>query len=187
MNTAQSKVLRMQNSHTHHLLNRGRNRECVFFSELEKLFFLQLCEKHSKEAHCKIHAYCLMANHFHLLITPEVPGALSTMMMNVLGQYAQWFNRMHMRSGSVWGTPFKSIAIDSDNYLLSCMRYIELNPCRAGLVINPEDYVWSSYLVNAFGNESSMIHFHNSYLDLASDFEARLFKYRILCNDSGRY
>jgi putative transposase len=161
MDAVQNKLARMQDTHSHHVFHRGKNRERVFYSDLERAFFLELCSKYSKITNCELHAYCLMSNHFHLLVTPKVVGGLSEMMRMILSKYARWFNKLHLRSGAVWGRKFQSIAIDSDIYVLSCMKYIELNPCRAGIVDEPEEFFWSSYRANALGVSSRMIEQHD--------------------------
>jgi putative transposase len=187
MDATENKQARMQATHTHHVFHRGRNRRRVFITYIEYSYFLELCKKYSEVTDCEIHAFCLMPNHFHLLVTPKKPGKLSEMMMMILGLYARWFNQKHMRTDAVWSRRFKSIAIDSDSYLLNCMIYIELNPCRANIVQEPGEYNWSSYCVNAIGISNPFIKPHDSYLELSAKPNFRLLKYRMLCDDYLEY
>jgi putative transposase len=181
MNSTLNWRLRMAAGHSHHVFHQGRNRNQVFQSPIEKSYFLELVQICAGKRKCTVHSYCLMSNHFHLLVTSAEEGGLSAMMRDVLGQYAIWFNRLNMRSGAVWNGPYKSLAIDSDSYILACMKYIELNPCKARIVSKPEDFKWSSYRINAMGNSSNIITMHQSYADLSSDPVERLLAYREFC------
>ncbi len=99
-----------------------------------------------------------MTNHTHLLATPETENSLPKTMQSVGRRYVQYFNFTHSRTGTLWEGRYKATVIDSEAYLLTCMRYIELNPVRAGMVKAPSDYPWSSYGTNALGAPAGFVH-----------------------------
>jgi putative transposase len=106
---------------------------------------LDVLEENAKKFDVAIHAYVLMSTHIHLLATPQTADGLPKM-MQVLGQtYVRYFNRTQQRTGTLWEGRYKSTLIQSDRYLLACMAYIDLNPVRAGLVVQAQDYPWSSH------------------------------------------
>jgi putative transposase len=137
-----------------------------------------LVEDLARECRCAVHAYVLMTNHVHLLVTPEAPENVSNLMKHVGQRYAQYVNRKHRRTGSLWEGRFRSSIVDSERYLLVCQRYIELNPVRAGMVRNPVAYPWSSYRANALGEPSTLIVPHPTFLALGEEDEARRARYR---------
>jgi putative transposase len=120
-----------------------------------------------------------MTNHIHFLVTPHTDTSLSKAMSVIGSRYAYYFNRTYKRSGTIWEGRHKSSLIQSERYLLTCMRYIELNPVVANMVSKPEEYKWSSYMVNAWSKESALIH-HEEYLRLDKEKEARCYAYREL-------
>jgi len=121
-----------------------------------------------------------MSNHVHLLLTPMTNNGISLMMQALGRRYVYYFNKSYERSGTLWEGRYKSSLIDSDAYLLTCMRYIEMNPVRAKLVEHPGAYPWSSYVANAHGDTNELIEPHPLYLDLDTTKEARLSAYREL-------
>lgn len=127
-----------------------------------------------------IHAYVLMTNHVHLLATPEFEESLSKTMQSVGRRYVQYFNHTYQRTGTLWEGRYKSTLIQSERYLLTCMRYIELNPVRAAMVEHPADYPWSSYRANAQGEENVLLTPHLLYRRLGPTTEARHKAYRQL-------
>ena len=129
---------------------------------------------------CAIHAYVLMTNHVHLLATPSTPEGPSRMMQSVGRRYVRYMNGTYRRTGTLWEGRYKSALIDSDRYLLTCSRYIELNPVRAAMVTQPEDYWWSSYRANAQGIENSVLSAHPLYEALGLTPENRQAAYRRL-------
>ena len=134
------------------------------------------CEKHE----CDLHAYVLMTNHVHLLITPHTEQGL-TKVMQMLGRYyVQYFNYTYDRSGTLWEGRYKATLLDSEQYLLACMRYIELNSVRAEMVEHPRDYPWSSYHYNALGEEDLLLTPHVLYQKLGSTNKKRQAAYRAL-------
>ena len=134
-----------------HIVQRGNNRQAVFFAEEDYLFYLDSLGRAAENTGCQIHAYVLMSNHVHLLVTPQSEEGPSRLMQSVGRSYVRYVNAAYRRSGTLWEGRFKSALIDSERYLLVCSRYIELNPVRARMVERPDDYRWSSYRANALG------------------------------------
>jgi putative transposase len=140
--------------------------------------YLGLLDEFRRHFPCSIHAYVLMPNHVHILVTPREPANLTMMMKNVSQRYVQHFNRAYLRTGSLWEGRFRSCPIDSDGYLLRCQRYIELNPVRARLATNPAEYPWTSFRTNAGTEPSVLIEPHPTYLQIAGDNTERTHWYR---------
>jgi len=163
----------------YHIVQRGNNREACFIEPKNYQYYLELWKKCAKRYGVNVHAYCLMTNHVHFLVTPLREESISRTMQVVGSQYAYYFNKTYKRSGTVWEGRHKSSLVQSDRYLLTCMRYIELNPVVAGMVEKPEQYRWSSYLVNAWAKKSRLI-YHDEYLKLGSSHEERGHAYRSL-------
>ena len=164
----------------HHIIQRGNNRQACFYAEQDYQFFLEWLEKYAKEYECAIHAYVLMTNHVHILTTPKYAASVGQLMKRLGQRYVQYVNRTYRRSGTLWEGRFRSCLTQDDGYLLSCYRYIELNPVRAGMVAHPADYPWSSYQVNGQGGESTLISTHALYDALDKDKYVRLNTYREL-------
>ena len=129
----------------HHVILRGNNRQEIFSGESDMQRMLSLLEEHSLVQGVDVHAYVLMGNHLHLLVTPRRDGALSLMMQAVGRSYVRAFNQAHGRTGTLWEGRYRSSVIQTERYLLACMAYIDLNPVRAGMVEAPENYPWSSH------------------------------------------
>lgn len=163
-----------------HVIVRGNNRSEIFCVEADYQFYLEklklACEKHG----CQVHAYILMTNHVHLLITPQEASSLSKTLQMLGRYYVQYFNYRYRRTGTLWEGRYKASLIDSDAYLLTCMRYIELNPVRAGMVAHPSEYPWSSYPFNALGQPNDLVTPYIEYLQLGKTDEARQAAYREL-------
>jgi putative transposase len=128
-----------------HVIQRGVNRCACFGDESDYGVYLALLEELSTRYECAMHAYVLMTNHVHLLVTPPEPDGASKLMKHLGQRYVQYFNRRHKRTGSLWEGRFRSSLIDSEGYLMRCHRYVEMNPVRAGMVQRPSDYRWSSH------------------------------------------
>ena len=128
-----------------HVILRGNNRQDIFRNTADYQRMLDLIEQHSRELGVEIHAYVLMTNHLHLLLTPQKDQALPKMMQAVGRSYVQTFNKVHGRTGTLWEGRYRSTLIQTERYLLACMAYIDLNPVRAHMVAEPDDYIWSSY------------------------------------------
>ena len=129
----------------HHVIQRGNNRQPIFTSTSDREFLLSLLEENATKFGVAIHAYVLMSNHFHLLVSPQTSDGLPQMMQAVGRRYVRLFNDSHARTGTLWEGRYKSTLIQTDRYLLACMAYIDLNPVRAGLSAQASDYPWSSY------------------------------------------
>ena len=134
---------------------------------------LDLFEQHSREQGVDIHAYVLMTNHLHLLLTPQKEQGLPKMMQAVGRSYVQIFNKVHGRTGTLWEGRYRSTLIQTERYLLACMAYIDLNPVRATMVAQPEDYVWSSYGHYAGRRHDRLITPHALYWGLGNTPFAR--------------
>lgn len=163
-----------------HVIQRGHSHALCFFAPADYRCYLTQLLHASRRWQCAVHAYVLMSNHVHLLVTPSTVGALANMMQAIGRNYVSYINVSYRRSGALWEGRFKSCLVDADEYLLTCHRYIELNPVRAGLVGEPSAYPWSSYGCNALGDSNSLIIPHTQYLALGSGHEERLRAYRLL-------
>jgi putative transposase len=129
----------------HHIIQRGNNRQAIFTTPADYRFLLDLLAESAKKFDVAVHAYVLMSNHFHLLVTPQTTDGLSKMMQTVGHTYVSYFNRAQQRSGTLWDGRYKSTVIQTERYLLACMAYIDLNPVRAAMVEHPQDFPWSSH------------------------------------------
>lgn len=128
-----------------HVIQRGNNRQVTFCCDQDFWFYVNCLKEYSSKFDVQVHAWVLMTNHVHLLVTPMREEAVSNMMQSVGRMYVRYFNKEYKRTGTLWEGRFKSSLVDTDNYLLKCYRYIELNPIRAGMVNEPSEYAWSSY------------------------------------------
>ncbi len=163
-----------------HVIQRGNNREPCFLSEMDYHRYLQDLQKSAEKYPCQIHAYVLMTNHVHLLVTPTKEYAISEMMQALGRRYVTYINRTYSRTGTLWEGRYKASLVDSEGYLLSCMRYIELNPIRANMVQHPGEYQWSSYAANAQGTEDKVLTPHSLYIALGGEDHERATAYRAL-------
>jgi len=161
-----------------HIIQRGNNRNCCFFTDSDYLVYLDLLRHGATTARCRIHAYVLMSNHVHILASPEHQSAPGTMMKALGERYVQYVNQRYKRSGTLWDGRFKSCLVQDETYLLVCHRYIELNPVRAGMVTNPGLYPWSSHRCNAYGNADPTITPHPIFTSLGKDNFSREHAYR---------
>lgn len=166
---------------TYHVVQRGNNREACFLSEECFQFYLDVLKTALHRYNVALHAFCLMTNHVHLLMTPVCKQGISNVMKLVGSRYAYFVNKTYNRSGTLWEGRHKASAIDAENYLLKCYRYIELNPVVADMVSRPEEYRWSSYHYNAWGDKSDVLTPHQDYLQLnINDVTGRQYRYREL-------
>lgn len=164
-----------------HVIQRGHNRSACFFAATDYLYYLEQLTAQAGRFTCAVHAYCLMTNHVHLLLTPASAEGCGRTMKHLAQRHAQHVNRTYRRSGTLWEGRFRSCLVESEPYLLACCRYIELNPVRAGLVRDPRDYPWSSYRANAEGALDTCVTPHERYLALGCDPAERRDEYRALC------
>ncbi len=165
--------------HPYHIVQRGNNKEATFIQPCDYTYYLGLWEECCKRYRIEVHAYCLMTNHIHFIATPGTECGLSRILQVVGSRYAYYINRTYGRSGTLWEGRHRSSLIDTGSYLLSCYRYVELNPVRAGMVQRPEEYQWSSYGTNGWGGDSWITH-HDEYLGLGRTKESRCQAYRSL-------
>ena len=149
-----------------HVVQRGADRQVCFFEPADFLWYLQQLQRHSSARGCLLHAYVLMTNHVHLLLSAGNVLAVSRMMKALGQEYAHYINWRHHRTGPLWDGRYKSCVVQDETYLLVCQRYIELNPVRAGMVRYPGHYRWSSYRCNAEGCEDALIQPHPLYLTM---------------------
>ena len=163
-----------------HLIQRGNNRQACFFGDEDYRVYLDCLAEASQRYGCQVHAYVLMTNHVHLLMTPATDSAISRTMQDVGRHYVQYVNHTYRRTGTLWEGRHKASPIDSENYLLVCYRYIELNPVRAGMVNSPTDYPWSSYRHHAFAEPDPIVEDHALYHALGRTPEERTTAYRDL-------
>ena len=129
----------------HHVIQRGNNRQPIVRDDRDRQRLLDLWFEHARAFRVAIHAYVIMDNHFHLLVTPETQDGLPLMMQAVGRAYVRYFNARHQRTGTLWEGRYRSNVIETERYLLACMVYIDLNPVRAGMVARAEDFAWSSH------------------------------------------
>lgn len=141
----------------HHLIQRGNNRQNIFFDQEDRRLYLKWLEKYSLECGCTIHAYCLMSNHVHLLVVPQYNYSLAKTMQKLSLTFTQHINKKYKRTGRLWECRFYSTLVDKESYLWSIGRYIERNPVRAKIVSKPEEYHWSSAKANLTSEEISFI------------------------------
>ena len=163
-----------------HVIQRGNNRSIIFAGEEDYQFYLSKLGAACEQFQCDLHAYVLMTNHVHLLMTSHNKGGIGKVMQMLGRYYVQYFNHQNSRTGTLWEGRYKATVLDSEQYLLICSRYIELNPVRAGMVEHPAEYPWSSYHFNALGVESSLLTKHGLYNALGEDAIACQSAYRHL-------
>lgn len=156
-----------------HVLQRGNNRQQILFQEEDYWFLWEKIGAAADRFDCKIHAYVLMPNHFHLLLTPDSEDGVGKLMQYVGRYYVQYFNAGNERSGTLWEGRYRATLLDPTAYLIPVSRYLETNPVRAGLVATPADYAWSSYAANATGADDRLVTSHAVYERLGRGQKAR--------------
>jgi len=163
-----------------HVIQRGNNREPCFYAVQDYRKYLECAEESTEKFDCLIHAYVLMTNHVHLLVTPQQDYGVSQMMQSIGRKYVRYINSVYKRTGTLWEGRYKASLVDSNHYLLTCMRYIELNPVRAAMTAVPGEYQWSSYQCNGYGKDGMCITPHPLYTELGRTDEERTCAYREL-------
>lgn len=166
-----------------HVIVRGNNREPIFYANEDYEFYLDKLKEASQKHECDIHAYVLMTNHVHILVTPHKPDGISKMMQMIGRYYVQYFNYSYKRTGTLWEGRYKATLIDSEQYALTCYRCIELNPVRAQMIKHPADYPWSSYRHNGLNEVNQIITPHTLYQSLGTTDKTRTQAYRQLFNE----
>ena len=167
-----------------HVIQRGVDRQAVFFKTGDYELYLRSLNEATRRYDCRIHAYVLMTNHTHLLLTPGSERSIPLVMQAMGRTYVQTLNKKYNRTGTLWEGRYKASLVQNDGYLLACHRYIELNPVRAGLVSTPGNYPYSSYAHNARGYNHRLVTFHPVYESLGRTAEERRMAYQKLFSTS---
>lgn len=163
-----------------HVIQRGNNREALFFDEDDYRLYLQWLGEAALRHGCAIHAYVLMTNHVHILVTPKQPDSLPKTFQSLGRRYVQYVNTIYQRTGTLWEGRYRATLIESEGYLFTCCRYIELNPVRAEMVAHPREYPWSSYHFHAAGSADPLLTPHTLYQELGRTAAERHKAYRAL-------
>lgn len=166
-----------------HIIQRGNDRRAIFAGEADYQFFREVLVEAANKHGLAIHAYVWMTNHIHLLASPEFDTSIGKVFQSIGRRYVQYFNFAHQRTGTLWEGRYRATIVDSEQYLLTLMRYIELNPVRAGIVHHPGDYPWSSYHFNAQGEVGLNVDWlapHEEYMRLGRNEAERQHAYRQL-------
>jgi putative transposase len=163
-----------------HVIQRGNNRTRTFLDPSDYRDYLDWMQDACVRHGTLVHAYVLMTNHVHLLMTPREDDGISAVMQSVGRHYVAYFNRKYRRTGTLWEGRYRATLIDTERYLLSCYRYVELNPVRAKLVADPGRYIWSSHRANALGMDDPLVTAHPRYEALGREPGARAEAYRSL-------
>ena len=149
-----------------HAIARGHNKNAIFKSDADKATYLEMAKEAAAFLQVSVHAYVLMDNHVHWLISSADPQNLSKFMQSLGRKYVPYFNHKYGKTGTLWQGRFKASLVNTDVYLLRCYQYIELNPVRAGMVSSPQDYTWSSYRANALAEANAVVSPHSVYQQL---------------------
>jgi len=161
-----------------HIMHRGNNRQDIFESEEDLTRIKEDIALSLLKSGCSLHAYVIMTNHLHLLVTPKDKEQLSIFMQSMANRYVRYFNAKNKRTGTIWEGRFKSCLVDSEHYLFALYKYIEMNPIKAGMVKDLADYKWSSYGHNALGKTDRLISEHQLYKALGGDSQLRCKSYQ---------
>lgn len=163
-----------------HVIQRGNDRRPCFFAEIDYTRYLQDLREITRREGCAVHAYALMTNHVHLLMTPAAAGRVGRTMQALGRRYVRYVNDHYGRTGTLWEGRYKACLVGDDRYLLQCHRYIELNPVRAKMVADPVDYAWSSHRCHALGVPDPLLTPHPALTSLGHTPEERWRNYREL-------
>jgi len=172
------KVRELVDGGIYHIFNRGNNKMNLFMTDLDFRHFLNLIKYSATFYQAKLYHYCLMTNHFHLLLQIEKASDLSKIMHNIQLKYAQYFKMRSDFAGHIFQERFRSPRIPEESYYLQCGRYIERNPVKAGMAIRPEDYSYSSASYYALGKRDDLVTPNVYYTDLGKNQEERQARYR---------
>ncbi len=166
-----------------HIVVRGKGAKPCFSYDSDYQFYLESMKKAAATFNCQLHAYVLMPDHVHMVVTPEAEFGISNMMQSLRRRYARYIKTTYHGNEPLWGSSYKSSLIDSRNYLFACMCYVEVNPVRARIVDVPSEYKWSSYHANAYNKEPGIVTHHAMYTELGRDDESRCEAYlRLFCS-----
>ena len=167
-----------------HVIQRGNNRQGIFFADEDYALYRDWLAEAATQSGCAVHAYVLMTNHVHLLLTPDRKDSLPRLMQSLGRRYVRHVNSHYGRTGTLWEGRYRAAPIDSDAYFLACCRYIELNPVRARLVRSPRDYAWSSYAAHAYGRDDPLAAAHPVFRRLGRSLAERQAEYRAWCRQA---
>ncbi len=163
-----------------HVVQRWHNRDPVFVDDAGFSVYLGWLAEAKVEHGCALHAYVLMNNHVHLLVTPEDQDSIGRMLQKVSRHFGPYLHHSYGTSGSIWEGRYKASLVQSNHYFLTCMRYIELNPVLANMVKAPGHYRWSSYGANAQSKQDALLAPHAEYIALGSTTADRCAAYKAL-------
>ena len=163
-----------------HIIQRGNDRQPCFFADIDRIRYLQDLRDIASREHCRVHAYVLMTNHVHLLVTPMALGLVARMMQSLGRGYVRYINDRYRRTGTLWEGRYKSCPVLDDAYFLRCQRYIELNPLRARMVADPAHHRWSSHRGNTSPPDDPLLSPHRAWLALGPDAPSRHRAWRTL-------
>jgi len=166
-----------------HVVQRGNNRQPCFYRQQDYRRYKAILEEEAAACDCAVHAFVLMTNHVHILVTPGSEHSLPRMMQRLGARYVRFVNAEYQRTGTLWEGRYKACLVGNEGYLLKCHMYIEMNPVRAGMVRLPDDYCFSSYRANAQGESCSLLKPHALYLELGTTADERCRAYRALFRD----
>ena len=167
-----------------HVVQRGNNRLPCFLDDDDRQRYLTLLREALLDTGCKLHAYVLMDNHVHLLVSPPATGAIGRLMQKLGRGYVGQFNARHRRTGTLWEGRYKASLVDNESYVLHCQRYIDLNPVRARMTDDPANYPWSSCPAHCGRRPAAMLTPHPAYTALGPEPEARSEAYRLLLREA---
>jgi putative transposase len=166
--------------HTLHVIQRGSQHAECFFSADDRLAYLGWLDDYARQAGCAVHAYALMGNHVHLLLTPSVKGGAGCLMHLLKDRHTRHVVETWQREGDLWEQSIDITSVHNHRYVLACMRYIELNPVRARMAGRPEQFPWSSHRSNALGEENALLTPHSAYAALGRSAAGRQAAYRAM-------
>ena len=167
-----------------HILTRGNNRRAVFHEDKDYRHYLYLLKLYKEEHYFLLHHYCLMPNHIHLILMTTEHTDLAKLMKQVNLAYMHYYKRNYSHYGHFWQGRYKSLIIQKDEYLLTCGKYIELNPVKANIVKDPKDYPYSSYNFYASGDHNTLIDTNPLYADMGKTNKQRQLYYTNLVVDN---
>ena len=163
-----------------HVIQRGNNRQPVFFDATDYRVYLDCVRVAAEQSATDVHAYVLMTNHVHLLVTPRQVNGVAKIMQSIGRRYVYYINTTYQRTGTLWEGRYKACLVEAEPYFFTCSRYIELNPVRAGMVADPAAYPWSSYQWHASGETDRVVTDHELYRALGRTPQERQSAYRAL-------
>jgi putative transposase len=169
---------------SHHVWHRGNNKSDIYHDDEDRTVFLLLLGKAAQRSDVKIHSWTLMTSHYHALITGPDEQSVPRMMQRLGRNYVRYFNDRHKRTGTLWEGRYQASLVVDERYWLTCVRYIEMNPVAAKIVIRPEDYAWTSYRHHAFGNLDRLVVSHPLYDVLGDTAATRQAAWRAICGEA---